>query len=77
MNDLQRAKLSAAFGHRLTAMLESGYLLVHMYMGEPTQFYKLRHDSNGNEVTFAITLSKNHMVQKRNGRVVYEGTIQP
>lgn len=75
MNNRQVESLKRVFGHRVTSMLEDGYSIVTMSDMTHYIFYKLHHHTNGNEVTFHVYPSADRMVQKSNGRVVYDGPI--
>lgn len=75
MNHQQAESLRRVFGHRVSSMLEDGYFVVAISDMVSYIFYKLRHHTNGNEVTFHIYPSADRMIQKSNGRVVYDGPI--
>lgn len=68
-------RLRTIFQHRYSSMLEDGYM--EMVYTDMTNFIfaKIRHRSNGNIVTFTVFPSRNRMMQKSNGRVVYDGVI--
>lgn len=68
--------LRKVFEHRIASMLEDGYVEMHYTDMTYFIFTKLRHRSNGNIVTLTAFPQSNRMMQKTNGRVVYDGPIQ-
>ena len=69
--------LLRVFGHRGTSMVEEGYLIVSMSDLQSSHFVKLRHRSNGSQVTLQLYPKTRRMVQKRNGKLVYDGVVEP
>lgn len=68
--------LRTLFEHRVASMLEDGYVEVSYTDMTYFIFTKLRHRSNGNIVTLTAFPQADRMMQKANGRVVYDGPIQ-
>lgn len=68
--------LRKVFEHRIASMLEDGYVEVTYTDMTYFIFTKLRHRSNGNIVTITAFPQADRMMQKANGRVVYDGPIQ-
>ena len=77
MTEKIAAKRLAIFRNRLQSFLDDGYTVITHSEQIVMTFYKLRHKSNGSIVTFTVYLFKNYMIQKRDGRVVYQGEIIP
>lgn len=77
MTEKIAAKRLAIFRNRLRSFLDDGYTIIVKSEQIFMQFYKLQHKSNGSIVTLTVYLFKNYMIQKRNGRVVYQGEIIP
>lgn len=76
MTPRQIESLRTIFKHRCTSMLEDGYVEVSYTDMTYFIFAKLRHRTNGNIVTLTAFPQSNRMMQKTNGRVVYDGPIQ-
>ena len=68
--------LRKVFEHRIASMLEDGYVEMHYTDMTYFIFAKLQHRTNGNVVTLTAFPQADRMMQKTNGRVVYDGPIQ-
>lgn len=77
MTEKLGAKRLAIFRNRLKSFLDDGYTVIVKSEQIFMLFYKLQHKSNGSIVTFTVYLFRNYMIQKRDGRVVYQGEIIP
>lgn len=71
----QIANISFLLGHRVKSLAEDGYFVVLKSKSMQGEFIKMKHRKNGNEITISADIRKNHMIQKSNGNIVYEGEI--
>lgn len=76
MTPRQIESLRTIFKHRFTSMLEDGYVEISYTDMTYFLFAKMRHRTNGNVVTITAYPKADRMMQKTNGRVVYDGPIQ-
>lgn len=62
---------------RIESLVEDGYKVIYGTRMLTFNFIKLVHLKNGNMVTINANHIENYMVQKTNGKITYQGQIQP
>lgn len=76
---MERNKLrtQAILDQRIRSLAEDDYLVRFRSAGLQLDFIKLKHKHNGNEIIIKADHLRDRMTQTTNGKLVYQGTIQP
>lgn len=62
---------------RIKSLVRDGYIVLYGTRMVSYNFIKLVHLKNGNVITIKANHILDKMVQKTNGKITYEGPIQP
>lgn len=62
---------------RIESLVEDGYKVLYGTRMLAFNFIKLVHLKNGNIITINANHINDYMVQKTNGKITYQGQIQP
>lgn len=73
----KKLQTQAILDQRIRSLAEDGYLIRFRSTGLQLDFIKLVHRRNGNEITIKADHLRDLMTQTTNGKLVYQGTIQP
>ena len=75
--EARKNNLSHVLDLRVNALVEDGYLIIEDDPDGYFRFIDLIHKRNGNRISIAADLRHGGMIQRSNGKVVYNGAIQP
>lgn len=76
MVDLHTQKImKTIIRDRVNSLLDDGYILLFRASDMQKFVYRLRHRTNGNQVTLYVYYSRNWLQQYSNGKITYNAPI--